>query len=75
MSNIQVTYMRSWEDTPLAVLDGGPFIDCARSPEQLREMAGMLLKVADAAEAIPTTGRYWKHRRVVLTPTGDEVAA
>ena len=75
MSTIKVTYTRTWDNKPLAVLDGGPFVGVERTPEQLREMAAMLLKVADAAEARPVIGRRWLPGRVVLSAAGDEVTA
>ncbi|GLS13624.1 hypothetical protein [Hydrogenophaga electricum] len=71
---IKVTYTRTWDHKPLAVLDGGPFVDAERTPAQLREMAAMLLKVADAAEARPLHGRHWYPGRVVLTDAGEQVA-
>lgn len=73
--SIKVTYTRTWENKPLAVIDGGPFCGVERTPAQLREMAAVLLKVADAAEARPVTGRNWFPGRVVLNAAGDEVSA
>jgi hypothetical protein len=72
---IKVTYTRTWDGKPLAVLDGGPFVGVERTPEKLREMAAMLLKVADAADARPITGRHWYPGRVLLTAAGEEVTA
>ncbi len=75
MSALKVTYTRSFDNRPLVDLDGGGFCGVTRTPAELREMAALLLKVADAAEARPTTGRHWVPGRVVLTPAGDEVSA
>lgn len=72
---IKVTLTRTFEHKPLAHIDGGPFCDVERTPEQLRELAAMLLKVADAAEARPLVGRHWYPGRFVLNAEGDLVAA
>ncbi|OGB19467.1 MAG: hypothetical protein A2W72_01525 [Burkholderiales bacterium RIFCSPLOWO2_12_67_14] len=75
MNTIKVTYTRTWDNKPLVGIDGGPFCGVERTPAQLREMAAMLLRVADAGEARPTTGRHWVPGRVVLTAAGEEVSA
>lgn len=59
MTAIKVTYTRTRNNEPLVQLDGGPLIDVERTPAQLRNMAAMLIRVANAAEARPTTGRHW----------------
>lgn len=70
-SPIKVTYTRTWENKPLVQIDGGPFCDVERTPDQLRTMAAMLLKVADAGEARSTTGRHWVPGRVLLNADGE----
>jgi hypothetical protein len=75
MSTIKVTYTRTFDNRPLVRIDGGCFNDVERTPDQLREMAAMLLKVADAGEARPLTGRHWMPGRVFLNAVGGEVRA
>jgi len=70
-SPIKVTYTRTWDNKPLVQIDGGVFCDVERTPDQLRAMAAMLLKVADAGEARPTTGRHWSPLRVLLNADGE----
>jgi hypothetical protein len=72
-TDIKVTYTRSFDLRPLVQIDGGVFCDVIRTPAEIREMAALLLKVADAAEARPIIGRHWMPGRVVLNSVGDEV--
>lgn len=65
--DINVTYTRTWDLKPLATIDGGPFIDLERTPDQLRELAAILMKVADESAVRPTTGRHWCPGRVLMT--------
>lgn len=59
MSQIKVTYTRTRFNTPLVHLDGGPFIDGERTPDQLRELAVHLQDIAARADRRPCTGKHW----------------
>lgn len=59
MSQIKVTYTRTWDNKPLVVLDGGPFNGAERTPAQLRELAVYLEDIADRADRRPCTGKHW----------------
>lgn len=71
-ATFKVQFDRTLDGQPLATIDGGPFVDLTRTPAQLRQLAMMLIRVANAAEARPTTGRHWAPGHAVLTEAGDD---
>lgn len=55
--HIQAKFTRTYKETPLVVLDGGPFNFTEMTPEQLMEMATALRSIAVEAAKRPCTGK------------------
>ena len=68
MKNMQiiVTTARTRHDTPLMVLNGGPFNDTELTPDQARFLCAALMGTADAVAEDDVTGRHWRPRRIVI---------
>lgn len=63
-TKVSVLLTRTYKDEPLVVLIGGPFCDAEFRPARAREIAGLLNRLADMAEARDTTSSKFMNERL-----------
>ncbi len=71
-TSLTVRLTRTRRNTPLMLLNGGPFRDTQLTPEQARSLAMTLVGLADAAMEEDMTNRRWRSRVVVLEDIFDD---
>lgn len=63
---IKVRVVRGRFNTPLMLLDGGPFSGVELTPHQVRYLAAALVGTADAAMKEDVAASGWRPRTIVL---------
>lgn len=66
MSPLSATLTRCRDKRPLIDLHAAPFNGLEIRPAELRMLAQQLMDLADAAERLPTKGKYWRPTTVVM---------
>lgn len=65
-TTIKVRIVRTWDNKPLMVLDGGPFNGTELTPHQAHYLAAAISGTADAVEQENVASRHWRSRTVVI---------